>query len=88
MDNALPTLFATSGTFPAVDAAHDAFVGPDQALLQHGLDRPIKGLQALIDVCSRMHSREHAMFTISRNLWLGARPYDRQLCASYRWLRG
>jgi hypothetical protein len=69
MYNALPTLLATLGTLPAIAVAHDAFVGPDQAFLQHGLDGPIKDLQALIDVRGRMHTREHATFTISRKPW-------------------
>ena len=49
MSHALQTLLATLGTLPAVAGAHDAFVGPVQAFLQHGLDGPITDLQALID---------------------------------------
>jgi hypothetical protein len=82
MDHALPTLLGTSGTLPAVAAAHDAFVGPDHAFLQHGLDGPVEGLQALIDVRGRLHTRAHATFMISRQPWLGARPCDRPCCAS------
>jgi hypothetical protein len=36
----------------------------------------------LIDVRSRLHTREHATFMISRQPWRGARPCARQSCAS------